>query len=248
MDTALDVVEFLKPKPCPVPLVRIGGNRDGAYLVPDDLAGVSACFSPGVSNRKGFEDDLQDRYGIGAHMCDFTSEEDKFATPLRSGQSFRKLWLGTETEGDTITLQDWVSEQAPDDSDLLLQMDIEGAEYPTLNTAPDDVLRRFRVVLVELHGLVRLNKPHRLELVLPFFEKLSRHFTCVHIHPNNVREQIRIGKTNYWVPRILEVTLLRKDRFDAAGELIPPQLPHPLDIPFNVRWKQPQAMGKIWLS
>jgi len=39
MDTALDVVEFLKPKPCPVPLVRIGGNRDGAYLVPDDLAG-----------------------------------------------------------------------------------------------------------------------------------------------------------------------------------------------------------------
>jgi len=63
-----------------------------------------------------------------------------------------------------------------------------------------------------------------------------------------VREQIRIGRTNYWVPRILEVTLLRKDRFDAARELIPPQLPHPLDIPFNVRWKQPQAMGKIWLS
>ena len=58
MDTALDVVEFLQPKPCPVPLVRIGGNRDGAYLVPDDLTGVSACFSPGVSNRKDFEDKL----------------------------------------------------------------------------------------------------------------------------------------------------------------------------------------------
>lgn len=43
-------VFVMRPKPSPVPLVRIGGDWDGAYLVPDDLAGVAACFSPGVNN------------------------------------------------------------------------------------------------------------------------------------------------------------------------------------------------------
>ena len=48
----------MKPKASPFGLIRIGGNSDGAYLVPDDLQGISCCFSPGVSDRKSFEDEL----------------------------------------------------------------------------------------------------------------------------------------------------------------------------------------------
>ena len=36
------------------PLVRIGGRADGGYLVPDDLAGVVACLSPGGGRVAGF--------------------------------------------------------------------------------------------------------------------------------------------------------------------------------------------------
>src|SRR5690554_7786815 len=62
-------------------LLRIGGDADGSYLVPDDLHGVSACFSPGVNKIKYFEDYLTDRYGIECHMCDFS---DRKSTRLNS--------------------------------------------------------------------------------------------------------------------------------------------------------------------
>jgi hypothetical protein len=32
--------DIIKLKPSPYPLIRIGGDKDGAYLVPDDLSGI----------------------------------------------------------------------------------------------------------------------------------------------------------------------------------------------------------------
>ena len=69
----VEVFEFLKPKASKTPLIRIGGDADGSYLVPDDLDGIAACFSPGVNRIKYFEDFLADRYGIQSHMCDFSA-------------------------------------------------------------------------------------------------------------------------------------------------------------------------------
>ena len=63
-DEIVAVFELLKPKASKTPLIRIGGDMDGSYLVPDDLDGIAACFSPGVNRIKYFEDFLTDRYGI----------------------------------------------------------------------------------------------------------------------------------------------------------------------------------------
>ena len=41
-------IEKFRPKLVGKELIRIGGKGDGAYLLPDDLSGISACFSPGV--------------------------------------------------------------------------------------------------------------------------------------------------------------------------------------------------------
>ncbi|MCJ8518102.1 hypothetical protein ABID21_001006 [Pseudorhizobium tarimense] len=70
----LALFELLKPKASPTPLHRIGGNRDGPYLLPDDLDGITACFSPGVDNVKYFADTMVKRYSIDCHMCDYSSE------------------------------------------------------------------------------------------------------------------------------------------------------------------------------
>ena len=118
--------QFLIPKACPVELVRIGGSGDGAYLLPDDLDGVSACFSPGVNNFKWFEDELCERWAMQCHLCDFSSDLEKFATPLISGlQTFEKKWLDVTNAPDAISLPEWVQQRAPEsDSDLIMQMDI----------------------------------------------------------------------------------------------------------------------------
>lgn len=246
MKSALDIVEFLKPKPCPFLLVRIGGKFDGAYLVPDDLNGITACYSPGTSNRKDFDDELQDKFGIASHMCNFSSDLEKFKTPLKEGQTFRKKWLSTQDDDENITLSSWIEQENPAASDLLLQMDLEGAEYKTINETPGDALKRFRVITMELHSLGRLNKHKSLQFMIPFFKKLSQHHQCIHLHPNNCANQVQVGNSGYWIPRVLEITLLRKDRFAVTNELIPPQLPHPLNIEYNVRRKQPQVMGRNW--
>lgn len=101
----LALLDVLRPQPSPVPLMRLGGNWDGGYLLPDDLKDIAACFSPGVSNTKRFEDELLDRYGIPSHMCDFTSEVSKFRTPLKDGQTFRKLWLDVNGAANSISLE-----------------------------------------------------------------------------------------------------------------------------------------------
>src|ERR1035441_7551539 len=52
-------------------LIRIGGNSDGGYLIPNDLAGVNVCFSPGVSLVANFEADLASR-GISCFLADYS--------------------------------------------------------------------------------------------------------------------------------------------------------------------------------
>ena len=246
-DSVQRAIEFLRPKPSPVPLVRIGGSSDGAYLIPDDVEGIEACFSPGVDNRKTFEDDLQELYQMPAHMCDFESDESSFVTALKPGQTFEKKWLSPSASADSISLDEWVQRRAPGHGDLMLQMDIEGAEYVNLLSCSTETLRRFRVIVVELHKLPMLIRPGResCDAVL-LAERLASEFVSVHVHLNNCCGYVTVPGTSVRVPRVLEVTLLRKDRIGVSGQSFQPKLPHFMDIAFNVRRKRPVFLDDSW--
>ena len=78
----------------PHQLIRLGGRGDGAYLLPDDLQNIEACFSPGVCDSKLFEDDLTKKFNIDCHMCDFSTDLNKLSTPIiKTKQTFEKKWL-----------------------------------------------------------------------------------------------------------------------------------------------------------
>jgi hypothetical protein len=242
----------LRPKASPKPLIRVGGDQDGAYLLPDDLVGIRACFSPGVSNRKDFEDELTDRYGITCHMCDFSSDVERFRTPLRRKQSFKKKWLDVNNSPDSISLESWVNELSPKpEDDLLLQMDIEGAEYRNLLHTPEKILRRFRIIIIELHRLRTCldEKEFRKELG-PLLELLDKHFICVHAHPNNCCGDFLLEENGWNIPNVHELTFLRRDRWQSAPSesLQQPLLPHPLDIRGNVASKPPIFLNEHWLE
>lgn len=247
----LKLIEILRPKPSPFPLVRIGINKDGAYLLPDDLKGIRACFSPGVNNFKDFEDELLEKFEIVSHMCDFSSDIEKFKTPLKPGQTFKKKWLDVNGDIDSISLSDWINELEPNSSDdLLLQMDIEGAEYRNLLNAPEAVLRRFRIIVMELHGLSVVNQPEEFQKELgPLLVLLNKHFICVHAHPNNCCGDVLLAGSSLNIPRVVELTFLRRDRLDgvAKNDLLDPLLPHPLDVSQNVLAKPPLFLNESWL-
>lgn len=252
MKSVSELVDVMKPQAQPYEMIRVGGNQDGAYLLPDDLDGIKACFSPGVFNRKDFEDELVIKYGIACHMCDFSSDPAKFETPLIEGQTFVKRWLDIPGTPDSITLEDWIKCHAPDPADdLLLQMDIEGAEYRNLLSTPDHVLRRFRIILLELHrmGACKRSEDFRKELG-PLLRRLSEDHVCIHAHPNNCCGDFVLPGSGINIPNVIELTFLRRDRLCAASNasLIPPTLPHPLDIPFNVASKPPLFLNEHWLG
>ncbi|WP_254945090.1 FkbM family methyltransferase [Cyanobium sp. AMD-g] len=243
----------MRPKPSPYPLIRIGGKGDGAYLVPDDLQGIKACFSPGVNNTKDFEDDLTDNHGIPCHMCDFTCDIETMKTPLREGlQTFRKKWLDVDGGSDSITIDEWVEgEESAHNEDLLLQMDIEGAEFRNLLTCSEATINRFRIILVELHGLSVANDPSRFEEELgPLLRKLDKTHICVHAHPNNCDGEFVLEGSSLAIPHFIELTFLRRDRFlqKPNGRLYPPMLPHPLDIDCNVEGNAPLFLDGDWLD
>lgn len=247
-----EAFKIMRPGPSPRPLIRIGPNTDGGYLVPDDLDGVTACFSPGVSNRKDFEDHLTRAFGIKCHMTDYSSDVEKLRTPLIDGmQTFRKAWLDVGDRENSIRLEEWVSELAPAaGDDLLLQMDIEGAEYRNILACPPAVLARFRIMVLELHGLAGLNNPHLLtQVVLPFLRRIGESFVCIHAHPNNYRTEVMIPELGANMPDVIELTFIRRERLTAwGGVLSPPLLPHPLDIPRNAVYNPPIVLNDVWLE
>jgi hypothetical protein len=218
-----DLIRRLAPVRPARPLVRIGSAGDGGYLAPDDLNGIAHCFSPGVGPTSRFEAALED-YGIHSFLADASVEGP--ASTLNSF-TFDKLFLGEDGQPDQISLASWVTRYIPDDDDrdLLLQMDIEGAEFPVIEAAPPDLLRRFRIMIVEFHGLQRLGSCDEFGRISSVLDKILEDFHVVHLHPNNCCGSEIIAGIE--IPRVLEFTFLRKDRDD--GGTFVAQLPHPLD-------------------
>ena len=214
-----ELIAQLHPVETEYPLMRLGSDMDGGYLVPDDLDDVVACFSPGVSVWAPFEADLIAR-GIPCFMADASVD----SAPIE-GVHFTQKFLGVINDRTTIRLDDWVTECAPIAGDLILQMDIEGAEWPVLLNVSDDALRRFRIIVIELHDLERIMDKHALAIIKAVFARLCQDFYVVHNHPNNYGRSVRKGSLE--IPRVLEMTLLRKDRAATVG--FASTFPHPLD-------------------
>lgn len=233
------VVESLRPVDPGIPLIRIGADGDGGYLVPDDLDGIAACFSPGVDRQASFETALAAR-GIGSHLAD----RSVAGPPVGfTAASFEPVFLGTSDDTGTTTLGRWVERHAPPEAgDLLLQMDIEGAEYGVIDNADRSLLRRFRIVVVEFHHLDTIGQPFACRRIAEALAKLRLDFVPVHLHPNNYAGLVRIGGLR--VPPLLEVTYLRKDRCPGAVPSRYP-FPHPLDRD-NVPRKRSVVLPPEW--
>lgn len=216
-----DFLATIRPVETEHPLIRIGGDGDGGYLIPDDLVGISACFSPGVSTIAYFEEDLAAR-GIKCFLADASVDGPPVTGPLFD---FERKFLGPKTGGDFITLQDWVERKAPGTGDMVLQMDIEGAEYRVILSSNRETLRKFRILVIEFHNVASIYDRMGLDLVNLTFSRLLEDFEIVHIHPNN---RIRsVAYRDFVTPPLLEFTFLRKDRVTRRQPAA--TFPHPLD-------------------
>jgi hypothetical protein len=216
------VLQSLRPVNGGYELIRLGPDGDGGYLVPDDLAGIEYAFSPGVSTESGFEAALAAR-GLRVFLADFSVDGPAQANP---NFVFRKKYVGCLSDDTFMTLEEWKSTAiGKRDGDLLLQMDIEGGEYETLLSCPTDLLKQFRIMVIEFHYLHELLNKRFFELVSRAFQRLVQTHSVVHIHPNNCCGSVRAGDLE--LPRIAEFTFHRNDRLRERAACR--TFPHPLD-------------------
>lgn len=208
-----------------LPMIRLGGQGDGGYVVPDDLDGLAACISPGVSTVADFELALAER-GVPSFMADASVEAAPAHHPLFD---FEPTFVGTEDAPGWTTLESWLRRKAPDSGDMLLQMDIEGAEWPVLRGVGRATLLRFRIIVLELHDVHKVFFRSGLDEVGQVLNKLLDDFEMVHLHANNNLQPVR--RHGYEVPPVLEMTLLRKDRVRRRTPV--DKLPHSLDVRNN---------------
>jgi len=242
-EQVITLINHMKPIKSAQPLKRFGPKGDGGYLAPDDFDGVTSCFSPGVSDVAGFELEFANR-GIPCFLIDASVAK----APIQHGNiHFEPLFLGAKSDGlKFISLEDWVNEKDPGNSDLVLQIDIEGAEYEALLSAPTELLRRFRVMVMELHDLEFLmaNKYSAIGFEV-FLKHLKQVFEVVHIHPNNNRRAISLHGIE--IPPVIEITLVRKDRVSINDSAVGAKLPHILDADNSERRKK-LIFSKEWAS
>jgi hypothetical protein len=236
------LVSSLKPKAFGGSLVRFGPESDGGYLLPDDLDGVSACISPGVSTECGFDRQIADR-GIPVFLLDASVP----SAPVHHDQfRFFPLFLGSRTASEFVTIDDFYQKhlESKHDEDLLLQMDIEGAELDVIDTISDALLKKFRIMVIEFHHLEHIFEPMGFARFSRTFDRLSQFHEVVHIHPNNHSGTARSGSIE--IPKLLEITYYRKDRSNFSESKFP-LFPHPLDAS-NVPDRSPLALPKCWYT
>jgi hypothetical protein len=205
----LNLIKSLHPKKSKFPLIRLGPNDDGGYLVPDDLIGIEACFSPGVDQSSGFEEDCS-KAGMKLFLADKSVDFPPINLP-KEKFNFIKKFIGYTQNDDYITMNEWVNNaDLQENSDLLLQMDIEGFEYFTFINMSLKLQKRFRIIVIELHSLHKLWDEGFYDLASAALRKIFQTHTCVHIHPNNCCGVDK--KKGIETARLAEFTFLRNDR------------------------------------
>jgi hypothetical protein len=149
--------------------------------------------------------------------------------------SFEKKFLGSENNEIFMTLDNWISRNANSLQDMILQMDIEGAEYEVFLNTSSEILQRFRIIVVEFHDLEHLLSKLGYAMISQTFKKLLQDFEIVHIHPNNIMKAKRVKYKGYEIPDVLEITFLRKNRIISKSPNL--RFPHRLDRPNSLAFE-----------
>lgn len=204
-----EAVRVLVPHQVPgLPLLRVGGEHDGGYVMADDFAVVGA-ISLGVGPDVSWDADIGQR-SIAVAMFDPTVR--RLPGRVANG-TFHRIGVAGPDEADVRfrPLQDLVriAGFSGEGGDLLLKVDVEGAEWSSLSALPSGELTRYRQIVMELHHLSRLADEDLSRDVLAALRLLAATHVPIHLHANNYSRLLRFDRD--WFPEAVEVSFVRRD-------------------------------------
>jgi hypothetical protein len=235
------LLHALSPEDGGISLVRLGGETDGGYLIPNDFEDIGAVYSPGVASVSAFEFYFAQK-GVPVFMADAS-----VSGPAQPHEKFHFLprFLGYSDLPHYISWEDWLKQttslQKP--GDHLVQMDIEGAEYEVILAMPEKDLAKIRILALEVHDLDQWWSRSFFNSARAAFQKILRTHYVAHLHPNNCMPNLT--RQGLSLPPALEITFHRRDRVSTLKPIS--HLPHPLDKK-NVDFLPDIKLDKTWFK
>jgi len=191
-----------------------------------------------VSTVADFECQLA-TFNIKSFLADYSIKAPPVESPAFV---FDKKFLGANDSDMFMTLTAWKDKYLKNYSgELLLQMDIEGAEYEVFLSTPPEILDTFRIIVVEFHYLEKMFDPIVFTFFRATFEKILKNFRVVHLHPNNRTGIVRKGELE--VPMTIEITFYNNRRITGGRPVR--NFPHPLDRE-NAPNLKPLSLPECW--
>lgn len=195
-------------------LIRIGGPNDGGYVMyrPERK---STAISLGVGPNVSWDQNMVS-LGHRVEMFDPTIKR----TPKKvSGAHFHRIGvignLEDQSNIDLRSLKELRELCNSDDKDMILKIDVEGAEWSAFANTTSAELENYQQILVEFHDLCNLSNDTQSEVMRKAIANLCETHFPVHIHANNYSRLVRFGR--YWFPDAIEVSLVRKSDSNQAG-------------------------------
>lgn len=206
---------YFKPYRTNLKKIRIGKGTDGGYVVAD-LPEYDALYSYGCGDEITFEKAFYEKYKKPSYVYDHTidgiTNKPDYIHYFKEGVSHVK-----EEQLDTIDAH-LERNGHLDNTNLMMQIDVEGAEWTSLPACKH--IKNFSQIVVEFH--LQNNLLGYNEVIDDVYNHLNKDFVCIHVHGNNY-PLIPWIDNNF--PKVFEVTYVRRDLVETV---VPETEPFPL--------------------
>lgn len=210
-------------------LARYGEENDGGYLACRNLLkDVQAAYSYGISGYDGWGCEVSTELKIPVHQYDcFDTRQPACPTgkPVFHAECIAASQR-TDPDGRFFdSMQSQFARNGDAGKHVIVKMDVEGAEWDSMLSTPDEVFGKIDQMIFEFHGVDK-DIVRSLEVVL----KLKKFFYVAHLHINNYSCWPGLNPFAGWA---YEVTFVSKRlaKLDPDGSQV--TLPNPLDTPNN---------------
>lgn len=188
-------------------LIRVGRNYDGGYIMLNDFSKDMHAYSFGIADDVSWEKQIAS-FGIKVFMYDHTIS--RLPYDITGGKFFRIGISGTDNaDGKTLSMLTILEKTGDIKSDnLILKMDVEGAEWDFILNTPSDILENFLQISIEFHSLFAWGEQER---ILAALSKLNQTHQVIWVHGNNAGDAYKAHEL--LLPELMEATFVNRKKY-----------------------------------
>ena len=212
--------------------VRLGRESDCGYVMVDSFnaSGGGIAYSFGIGDDVSWDLDMAER-GYDIFMYDPTI--NGLPQNHECFHFFKEGVLGVKVKEKSMdTLENFIRRNGHEnESNMILKMDVEGAEWSFLSTVTAETLNQFDQLLFEFHDMIRPKDMSVMNATLACISKINRTHSLVHLHANNCSSFLLLDE-KILIPDALELTYVKTSKY----KLVDDEnifLPIPFDRPNN---------------